>query len=286
MFCQKCGKQLSADERFCSSCGAPAPAEEAAPVQPAQPVQPEQQAYYQQQQPVQPEQQTYYQPQQQAYYQQPVQPYGQPVMYAQPKRKTGLIVGLIIGAAVVITGIVLLIVLLGGSGGSGGLNGVYSINSGECYGFFYNDYLVISDGSYNTYSYTKATPSSSDVYAEYTMSGNGGTVNVCKNGDNSYYMLINSDTTNWSMESICDGGKMNSNPIIGVWYSEQYNDWVMFLNDNITISSGSRATYQADGNSLTLNYNGNSTTCQLNLSGDTMTLSYNGNSMSYKRIKP
>ena len=132
---------------------------------------------------------------------------------------------------------------------------------------------MISDGSYNTYSYTKATPSSSDVYAEYTMSGNGGTAKVYKTGDSGgYYMIINSGDTHYSMESICDGGKMNSNPII--------------LNDNITISYSSRATYQLEGNTLTLNYNGESNSCQCDISGDTMTLNYNGNSMSYKRIKP
>lgn len=106
MFCTKCGQQIDDTAQFCVQCGNKV----AGTQQPTQPEQvPPQQQYAQQQPQNVPLQQQYAQPQQPQYAQPQYAPYPQP-----KKSKTGLIVGLCVGGAVLIAAVILLVVFVFG----------------------------------------------------------------------------------------------------------------------------------------------------------------------------
>lgn len=91
-FCTNCGTPIKEGSLFCDNCcarldGAPAPAAQPPVQQPQQYDQPIPQQYQQPQQ--------YEQPPVQPQYQQPQYAYPQPAQ--QPKKKTGLLIGLIVG---------------------------------------------------------------------------------------------------------------------------------------------------------------------------------------------
>lgn len=101
MFCTKCGQKIDATAQFCVHCGnrvAAAQQPQQAPPQPPQ--QPQQYA---------PPQPQYAQPQQSGYAPPQYAPYAQP-----KKSKTGLIVGLCVGGAVLIAAVILLVVFVFG----------------------------------------------------------------------------------------------------------------------------------------------------------------------------
>lgn len=145
MFCTNCGTSISDDAKFCPNCGAvnqraaqAAQSAQTQPAAPAQPVQPEPTPQPVETAPVQPTQIN--QAPQPVYAAAPVQQQAMPQdgpVYATEvypgygaaaapvkKKKTGLIVGICAGGAVVIAGIVVLILWLTGVFGGGVAGGV------------------------------------------------------------------------------------------------------------------------------------------------------------------
>lgn len=113
MNCKNCGAPNAEGATFCANCGASlmaAPEEQ----QPAQP------AYAPPPQPQQPPPPQAYPPQG---YQQPTG-YGYPPQAPPKKKKTGLIIGIAVGAVVLIVALVL---ILGGGGGKSGIAGRWTV---------------------------------------------------------------------------------------------------------------------------------------------------------------
>ena len=222
MNCSQCGAPLPEGSRFCQTCGAPVNQQPAANAQTPQGAVPPQQPAYQQ-------------PQQPPYPPYTQQPYGTPPYPGPPKKKkTGLIIGLIAGAVILIGAAVALYLF------------VFSGTpvTGQWYCEERGQVLVFEDdGSATGYSLTGTV----DAKYEYDKGKGEGTVSA--NGtelsfkvDKDGLSLTNDDADDESIfvktDSQSDPEELVLSALQGLWSSEEIGEVLEFKSGKINVYSG------------------------------------------------